>query len=84
VGDAKGPNGVVESKARKEALTLTLSPLPIHLDVMHTSHEIYKIMEGANVRNIYFHKERLIVTMVMQMYYVLTLLSIGLLCTKPL
>ena len=58
VVDTKGPNGVIETKARKEALTLTLSSLPITLNTMSTSQEIYKIMGALNVREIWFHRER--------------------------
>ena len=36
VFDSKGPKGIVETKASKEALTLRLSPLLITLDMENT------------------------------------------------
>ena len=50
--DIKGPRGIIKTKARKDALTLTLFPLPIRLDMASTSHEIYRIMGGVNIQSI--------------------------------
>ena len=76
VFDTKGPKVIVESKARKEALPLCLSPLPISMDIVSTVIAIYKIIGGTNVMTFGTTNTMVLITMEMQMCFVLTLLSI--------
>ncbi len=51
------PRITPEAKAKKDALSLTLSHLPILMSVVDTTEAIYKTMESKNVASIWFHRE---------------------------